>query len=58
LSGFSLERLEGVSEGEGGGAFGEATGHEEPSAGGGKDFCGGNEGVEEEGDSCIGHPGW
>lgn len=41
---------------EGGGAFGEAMGHDKPSAG--EDFCGGN-GVVEAGEEalCMGHPG-
>ncbi len=37
------------------GALGEATGHEEPSAGDCGEFCGGNGEVEVA--LCMGHPG-
>lgn len=39
------------------GAFGDATGHDEPSVGGCEDCWGGNGEVEQE-VSCIGHLGF
>ena len=57
MRGFSLESVEGGVAEDLMGAFGDATGHDEPSVGGCEDCCGGNGEVDEE-ILCIGHPGF
>ena len=56
FKGFNLERVDCGGEDDEGGAMGDATGHEEASAGDCGEFWGGNGEVEVV--LCMGQPGW